>query len=93
MSFAGTSVLLPMSLENNYTAEILVCGGTKFNPNPGRDLPADDSCGRIRPLDPNPEWVMETMPDARIVPDAIITANGQVVTCAHELRPGETCRN
>jgi hypothetical protein len=70
-------VLLPLSLENNYTAEVLVCGGSKFKESPSRDDPADDSCGRIRPLDANPQWVMETMPDPRIVPDGIITANGQ----------------
>jgi hypothetical protein len=70
-------VLLPLSLENNYTAEVLVCGGSKFKESPSRDDPADDSCGRIRPLDANPQRVMETMPDPRIVPDGIITANGQ----------------
>lgn len=70
-------MLLPLSSANNYTHEILVCGGSIFDSDMSRDKKASDTCGRIRPLDPNPQWEMETMPDARIMADLILTANGQ----------------
>lgn len=59
------SVLLPLSSANNYAPEILVCGGA--DPIENLDTPADNTCGRIRPLDPNPTWAMETMPSARVM--------------------------
>lgn len=71
-----------MSAENNYTAEVMVCGGSKFSNAESVNQYASDTCGRIRPLDPNPQWVIEIMPDPRISTDLIITANGQVKTCS-----------
>ena len=47
----GGSVLLPMSSANNWTSDVIVCGGGAY-----QDItsPTDASCGRIAPLADNP---------------------------------------
>ncbi|KAL0282398.1 UNVERIFIED_CONTAM: Aldehyde oxidase GLOX [Sesamum angustifolium] len=54
----------------NVTAEVLVCvapKGSFTNANNGNFVRALNTCGRIRISDPNPQWVMETMPSARVM--------------------------
>ena len=47
----GGSVLLPLSSSNDWTPDILICGGGAH-----QDItsPTDPSCGRIQPLSTNP---------------------------------------
>ncbi|KAL0283061.1 UNVERIFIED_CONTAM: Aldehyde oxidase GLOX1 [Sesamum angustifolium] len=71
---SGSAVLLPLrDLQGgaNVTAEVLVCGGALkgsfTSANNGNFVGALNTCGRIRISDPNPKWVMETMPSARVM--------------------------
>ncbi|KAK6115777.1 hypothetical protein DH2020_008046 [Rehmannia glutinosa] len=78
---SGSAVLLP--LKNNVGVEVLVCGGapkgayaSAIN---GNFTAALDTCARIRIDDPNPQWVMETMPSARVMGDMVLLPNGNVL--------------
>ncbi|KAL1538069.1 (methyl)glyoxal oxidase [Salvia divinorum] len=77
----GSAVLLP--LKSN-TAEVLVCGGAPKGSytrahNNSDFVEALDTCGRIRINDPDPQWVMETMPLARVMGDMLLLPNGNVL--------------
>ncbi|KAF9190463.1 hypothetical protein BGZ51_006879 [Haplosporangium sp. Z 767] len=73
---SGGSVLLPLRPENNYEPEVMVCGGaTDFNSR----ATGQEQCGRIKPLSQNPEWVMETMPLGRLMPDITLVHDGSVL--------------
>lgn len=72
----GGSVMLPLTKANNYNPDIIICGG-----GPYQDItaPADPSCGRIRPLDANPEWEMDSMPEGRGMVEGTLLPDGTVV--------------
>jgi Glyoxal oxidase N-terminus/Domain of unknown function (DUF1929) len=72
----GGSVLLPLSRENNYEPEIIICGGGAY-----QDLssPTDPSCGRIKPLDEDPEWEMDAMPEGRDMVEGTLLPDGTVL--------------
>ncbi|PIN01235.1 Galactose oxidase [Handroanthus impetiginosus] len=78
---SGSAVLLP--LKNKNGAEVLVCGGAPkgayVSANNGNFVAALDTCGRIRVDDPDPEWVVETMPSARVMGDMVLLPNGHVL--------------
>ncbi|KAL0438864.1 UNVERIFIED_CONTAM: Aldehyde oxidase GLOX [Sesamum latifolium] len=83
---SGSAVLLPLrdlQAGANVTAEVLVCGGAPkgsfTSANNGNFVGALNSCGRIRITDPNPQWVMETMPLARVMGDMVLLPNGNVL--------------
>ncbi|KAJ0527482.1 putative galactose oxidase [Helianthus annuus] len=69
----GSAVLLPLRMKEGVaeSVEVLVCWGAPkgafANANNGRFDGALDTCGRIRISDPNSQWVMETMPLARVM--------------------------
>ncbi|XP_021889722.1 aldehyde oxidase GLOX1 [Carica papaya] len=81
----GSSVMLPLK---NLQApaiqvEVIVCGGApagSYN-KAKRNLFVDalKTCGRIKITDPNPQWVMETMPQSRVMGDMILLPNGNVL--------------
>ncbi|KAF5792554.1 putative galactose oxidase [Helianthus annuus] len=81
----GSAVLLPLRMKEGVaeSVEVLVCGGAPkgafANANNGRFDGALDTCGRIRISDPNPQWVMETMPLARVMGDMLLLPNGHVL--------------
>ncbi|KAI3767020.1 hypothetical protein L2E82_17101 [Cichorium intybus] len=81
----GSAVLLPMKIvKGNITAvEVLVCGGAPrsafLNANIGVFDRALDTCCRIKISDPDPIWVMETMPLARVMGDMLLLPNGNVL--------------
>ncbi|KAI7822359.1 glyoxal oxidase N-terminus-domain-containing protein [Gamsiella multidivaricata] len=69
------SVLLPLTPENGYEPEVLVCGGaTEFS----TQAKGVASCGRIAPLSKNPVWEMEDMPFGRMMPDMAHLADGSI---------------
>lgn len=84
----GTSVLLPLSSTNNWSAEILICGGGAY-----QDLtsPTDASCGRITPLssssssssssnnNKNPTWELDSLPQGRTMLDNILLPDGTIL--------------
>ncbi|CAI9266904.1 unnamed protein product [Lactuca saligna] len=81
----GSAVLLPMRIVQGKVAvvEVLVCGGAPkgafLNAENGRFDKALKTCGRIQVSDPNPQWVMETMPLARVMGDMLLLPNGDVL--------------
>lgn len=72
----GGSVLLPLSEENGWEPEVMVCGGGSF-----QDItsPTDPTCGRIRPLSEEPKWKMEMMPSGRTMVEGILLPDGTVL--------------
>ncbi|CAI9116875.1 OLC1v1018147C1 [Oldenlandia corymbosa var. corymbosa] len=80
----GSGLLLPLkNLQGNIQAEVLVCGGapkgayeSAIN---GVLMGALKTCGRISINDPNPKWVMETMPLARVMGDMKLLPDGNVL--------------
>ncbi|XP_022876050.1 aldehyde oxidase GLOX1-like [Olea europaea var. sylvestris] len=80
----GSAVLLPLkNLGGAIDADVLVCGGAPkgayINAQNGNFVRALNTCGRIRITDPNPLWVMETMPLARVMGDMVLLPNGNVL--------------
>lgn len=82
----GTALLLPLTPANDYTPEILICGGSTIDDTkPGYELtsqePASDQCARMVLTEAGIQqgWQVEHMPHARIMPDAILLPTGQIV--------------
>ncbi|KAK0278301.1 hypothetical protein LTR54_014695 [Friedmanniomyces endolithicus] len=73
---AGGSVMLPLSAQNNWTPEVMICGGGAY-----QDItsPTDPSCGRIAPLVPNAAWEMDAMPEGRGMVEAVLLPDGTVL--------------
>ncbi|KAL9234720.1 hypothetical protein vseg_009557 [Gypsophila vaccaria] len=81
----GSAVILPLrdlELGSKVETEVLICGGTPpesyvlaLN---NSFLRALDTCARIKINDPNPTWIIETMPMARTMSDMVILPNGDV---------------
>lgn len=82
---SGSAVLLPLQVSGatNVTAEVLVCGGAPkgsyTSANNRNFVGALNTCGRMRINDPNPQWIMETMPLARVMGDMVLLPNGKGV--------------
>lgn len=81
----GSAVLLPLkNLQGTaLEAEVLVCGGAPkgsyIQATKGIFVKALDTCGRMKITDPNPQWTMETMPQARVMGDMTLLPNGNVL--------------
>lgn len=83
---SGTGLLLPLSPQNDYVPEILICGGSTLDDQTaGYDVssqtPASSQCSRLVLNDAGIRkgWVVEHMPQARVMPDAVLLPNGKVV--------------
>ncbi|KAG0705082.1 putative copper radical oxidase, partial [Suillus ampliporus] len=83
---AGTGLLLPLSPEDGYTAEILLCGGSSIDDKkPGYEIssqdPASSQCSRLLLTDEGiaAGWMVEQMPQARHMPDAVLLPTGEVL--------------
>ncbi|THG98640.1 hypothetical protein EW026_g3583 [Hermanssonia centrifuga] len=82
----GTGVLLPLTPENSYTPEILLCGGsTVDDTKPGYEIssqdPASSQCSRMVLTDEGiaAGWEVEQMPEARTMPDAVMLPTGKIL--------------
>jgi len=82
----GTGLLLPLSPENNYMPEVLLCGGSIVDDTkPGYEIssqdPASAQCSRMVLNDDGiaAGWQIEQMPQARTMPDAVLLPTGQVL--------------
>ncbi|CAG8489825.1 9791_t:CDS:2, partial [Racocetra fulgida] len=73
----GTSVMLPLRPEDNYKAQILVCGGnTEMDVN----HEATNSCGKIDLSSDNPTWEVDDFGGfKRVMPDGVLLADGKVL--------------
>jgi hypothetical protein len=83
---AGTGILLPLDHENEYQPEILLCGGsTVDDKTPSWEIssqdPASSQCSRMVLTDAGTGrgWEVDRMPDARVMPDAVLLPTGKVV--------------
>ena len=72
----GSSVLLPASRSNNWTSDIIICGGGAYQQ---IDSPTEASCGRIQPLSESPNWEMDSMPEGRVMPEGTLLPDGTVI--------------
>lgn len=82
----GTGLLMPLSPENGYQAEVMLCGGSTIDDSrPGYEIsakePASAQCSRLllTPEGIKRGWAVESMPQARVMPDAVLLPTGQVV--------------
>jgi hypothetical protein len=82
----GTGLLLPLSPANQYAPEILLCGGSTLDDKkPCYELssqnPASAQCSRMVLTEDGiaAGWQVEQMPEARIMPDAVLLPTGQVL--------------
>lgn len=82
----GTGLLLPLTPENNYTPEVLLCGGSAVDDTkPGYEISSQDSasaqCSRMVLTDAGiaAGWQVEQMPQARTMPDAVLLPTGQIL--------------
>jgi hypothetical protein len=82
----GTAVLLPLSPENNYAPEVLLCGGTTLDDStPPSEFsakdPASDQCARMLLTRKGIKrgWQVERMPQPRTMPNAVLLPTGAVV--------------
>ena len=71
----GGSVLLPLSSANGWEPDIMICGGGAY-----QDItaPTDASCGRIQPLDADPDWELDSMPEGRVMVEGTLLLDGTV---------------
>ncbi|ORY66597.1 glyoxal oxidase N-terminus-domain-containing protein [Pseudomassariella vexata] len=72
----GTSVLMPLSSTNGWTADVIICGGGAY-----QDItaPTDASCGRMKPLDAKPTWEMDAMPEGRCMVEGVNLPDGTIL--------------
>ncbi|KAJ3762681.1 copper radical oxidase [Lentinula raphanica] len=82
----GTALLLPLSSENDYTPEVLICGGsTVDDKKPGSEISSQDAassqCSRLVLSKEGIQkgWEVDHMPQARLMPDAVLLPTGQIV--------------
>ncbi|TQD92544.1 hypothetical protein C1H46_021880 [Malus baccata] len=81
----GSAVLLPLKnlAAPSVEAEVLVCGGAPkgsfVKANQGTFVEALNTCARIKINNPKPQWVMETMPQARVMGDMLLLPDGTVL--------------
>ncbi|KAF8595714.1 hypothetical protein BDV93DRAFT_528475 [Ceratobasidium sp. AG-I] len=83
---SGVGVLLPLTYENNWKPEVMLCGGSEL-PDTMKEnevssqSPTSKQCSRIV-LDAagiSAGWSHEDMPDGRVMPDATILPDGKIL--------------
>ncbi|RUS16378.1 glyoxal oxidase N-terminus-domain-containing protein [Endogone sp. FLAS-F59071] len=72
----ATSVMLPLSPDNDYEVEILICGGSSGMKGKSK---ADSTCGRINLSKEDAQWEMDTFVEPRLMPDGVILADGKIL--------------
>ncbi|KAF5373689.1 hypothetical protein D9758_000766 [Tetrapyrgos nigripes] len=83
---AGSGLLLPLTHENNYTPEMLLCGGSSIDDTrPSYDIssqePASAQCSRLVLTERgiSEGWKTEEMPQVRTMLDMVQLPTGQIV--------------
>ncbi|GAA5998014.1 uncharacterized protein JCM10292_002262 [Rhodotorula paludigena] len=83
---SAASVLLPLTIANNWTPEILFCGGTtaNLNLNPAKlssSYLASKQCSRmaLNTAGIKKGWITEDMPSPRLMGDALLLPTGHVL--------------
>ncbi|KAG6861530.1 hypothetical protein C0995_015263 [Termitomyces sp. Mi166 len=82
----GTALLLPLSPINQYQPEVIICGGSNILDNKASYAissqdPASSQCSRLVLTDKGIDdgWKVESMLQARIMPDAVLLPTGDVL--------------
>lgn len=80
---SGTSAMFPLSSFNRYRPEIMVCGGAStaslsFSGS-NTNAPADNMCYRIFPDVDKPAWTGERMSAPRVMPNAVLLPDGNLL--------------
>ncbi|KAK6372102.1 hypothetical protein LTR64_004016 [Lithohypha guttulata] len=73
----GGSVMLPLTKQNNYGSQIMICGGGEID-----DIlsTTDETCGTISPMSTKPEWKMTKMPGGgRLMVEGTLLLDGTVL--------------
>ncbi|KAJ4726530.1 glyoxal oxidase-related protein [Melia azedarach] len=81
---SGMSALLPIKNAKAVSAEVLICGGAKwdsfyFAETQKQFLPALQDCGTIKITEQNPNWKIEQMPSPRVMGDIMILPTGDLL--------------
>ncbi|KAJ6599809.1 glyoxal oxidase N-terminus-domain-containing protein [Mycena vulgaris] len=83
---SGSAILLPLTPENKYTSEVMICGGTTIldtaDPSTlSSQFPASAQCSRLLLTAEGiaAGWKVEHMPQARVMPDMVLLPDGRVV--------------
>jgi hypothetical protein len=84
--YSAGAVLLPLRPDNNYTPEVMICGGStvsdQVNPSTlSSQTPASNQCSRMV-LNANgikAGWSVERMPQARIMPELVLLPDGRIL--------------
>ncbi|KAK0445196.1 glyoxal oxidase N-terminus-domain-containing protein [Armillaria borealis] len=84
--FSAGATLLPLTPENNYTPEVMICGGSTVSDSVSptslsSQTPASAQCSRLV-LDEAgiaAGWQVERMPQARVMPELVLLPDGRVV--------------
>ncbi|KAJ7199434.1 glyoxal oxidase N-terminus-domain-containing protein [Mycena pura] len=84
--YAGSAVMLPLTPENHYTPEVMICGGTTLDDTAdpstlSSQTPASDQCSRLVLTTEGiaAGWKVESMPQPRVMPDMVTLPDGRVV--------------
>jgi hypothetical protein len=72
---AGGSAMLPLTSENNWKSDILICGGGER-----QDItsPTDSTCVRIDPYDSEAQWQVDNMGQGRVMGNLVVHPNGNI---------------
>ncbi|THU86676.1 hypothetical protein K435DRAFT_683195 [Dendrothele bispora CBS 962.96] len=84
--YSGSAALLPLTPENNYTPEILICGGSNISDTLDGNLissqtPASNQCSRMVLTNEGIEtgWITEEMPIARTMGELFALPDGRMI--------------
>ncbi|KAK7449237.1 hypothetical protein VKT23_013382 [Stygiomarasmius scandens] len=82
------ATLLPLTPENNYTPEVLICGGSTIDDDlanfvigvPDSQRPASDQCVRmvLNEEGISKGWEVDHLPEPRLMPELILLPDGRV---------------
>ncbi|KAJ7599807.1 glyoxal oxidase N-terminus-domain-containing protein [Mycena floridula] len=84
--FSGSAVLLPLTPENHYTPEVMICGGSTISDTAdpatlSSQIPASAQCSRLvlTAAGIAAGWKVESMPQARVMIDLLLLPDGRAV--------------
>nr|ATV82122.1 copper radical oxidase [Strobilurus tenacellus] len=84
--FSAGATLLPLTPENNFTPEVMICGGStvsdSVNPTTlSSQTPTSAQCSRLvlNTAGIAAGWKVESMPQARVMPELVLLPDGRVL--------------
>ncbi|KAK0457544.1 glyoxal oxidase N-terminus-domain-containing protein [Desarmillaria tabescens] len=84
--FSAGATLLPLTPENNYTPEVMICGGSTVSDSVlpstvSSQTPTSAQCSRLvlNAAGIAAGWQVESMPQARVMPEMVLLPDGRIV--------------